>query len=423
MTLLGSRRERSRLIFNLALSVVVAIGRAFLCLLRTEVTGCSVRASALVGAWSYKVCATTLVLCGTFLADTFGGGNDAMRKKRTVPLNLTVFTLALLCLRAEVRAEIKPEQDHVTSGKDVGKRNAKSLASVRDRAQRRSDSRTPRTRLRERARRFEPYIAAASQKHGVDPRVLWTIAYLESRFRPEAVSPADARGLMQFMPGTARRFKLNNPHDGVASVDAAARYVKELTDQFGPRLDLVLAGYNAGESAVECYRSGRTLRIASGKVINRRGIKTNGVPPYKETLAYVKRGQVIFARLTSAGVFTPELIAGVRRLEPVAMNIALNERAMIDGELDKSGVIGPAVLFSGIKESGIGAQPRLRDGRNAPKSVGFETVFFDVHSGTRYLVNDGKIGKALPMVEGTDLVLTGRNQHVTKSFYVGMDGN
>ena len=105
--------------------------------------------------------------------------------------------------------------------------------------------------MRERARLFEPYIAAAARKHGVDPRVLWTIAYLESRFRPEAVSPASARGLMQFMPGTARRFKLTNPHDSIASIDAAARYVKELTDQFGPRLDLVLAGYNAGESAVE----------------------------------------------------------------------------------------------------------------------------------------------------------------------------
>jgi len=423
MTLLGSRRERSRLIFNLALSVVVAIGRAFLCLLRTEATD-SVSASVLVGAWSYKVCASTFVVRGTRVADTFVEAIGLMRKKRTLPLNLTVFTLALVCLRAEVKAEIKPEQDHPTTGTEGGNRDATSLANVRDRIQGSPRSRTPRARLRERARRFEPYIAAASRRHGVDPRVLWTIAYLESRFRSEAVSPASARGLMQFMPGTARRFNLRNPHDSIASIDAAARYVKELTNQFGPRLDLILAGYNAGESAVECYRSGRTLRTSKGKVINRRGIRTNGVPPYKETLAYVKRGQVVFARLTSARVFTPELTEGVLLLEPVAMNIKVSERAMIERELEKAGV-GPTVLFSGRKESGIGAEASIMDRPNTvgPTNGGFETVFFDVHSGTRYLVNDGKIGKALPSVDGTELVLTGRNQHVTKSLYVGVDGN
>ena len=80
---------------------------------------------------------------------------------------------------------------------------------------------------------YEPFIAAAARKHGVDPRVLWTIAYLETRFRPELVSPARARGLMQFMPGTARRFNLTNPHDGPAAIDAAARYVKEMVGEFG----------------------------------------------------------------------------------------------------------------------------------------------------------------------------------------------
>jgi len=227
-----------------------------------------------------------------------------MTLKRTLPLNLTVFALAAVLLRAEAKAEIKVELDHKARGKDARDRHGKGRASVRNRGHSGSHPRTLRKGLRERARLFEPYIAAAARKHGVDPRVLWTIAYLESRFQPGAVSPAAARGLMQFMPGTARRFKLTNPHDSVAPIDAAPGYVKELTDQFGPRLDLVLAAYNAGESAVECYRTGRTLRASSGKVINRRGIKTNGIPPYKETVAYVKRGQFVFARLAAAGVFT-----------------------------------------------------------------------------------------------------------------------
>jgi len=230
---------------------------------------------------------------------------------------------------------------------------------------------------------------------------------------------------MQFMPGTARRFKLTDPHDSIASIDAAARYVKELTDQFGPRLHLVLAGYNAGESAVECYRSGRTLRTSSGKVINRRGIKTNGIPPYKETVAYVKRGQFVFTRLGAAGVFTPELIASVRQLEPMEINIAVNDQAMIDRELQRMGVVGPTLLFSGITQSGIGEQVKTeRLNETVTRRVKVETVFFDVHSGTRYLVSEGEIVKPLPTLKGDDEVLTERNQrHVTKSFYVGMGGN
>lgn len=348
-----------------------------------------------------------------------------MRKRIAVPVNLTVFALAAMLLRAEVRAEIKLEQDHASRGKGARSRKSNGLESVRNRGHSGSHRRTLRSRLRERARLFEPYIADAARKHGVDPRVLWTIAYLESRFRPEAVSPASARGLMQFMPGTARRFKLADPHDSIASIDAAARYVKELTDQFGSRLDLVLAGYNAGESAVECYRSGRTLRTSSGKVINRRGIKTDGIPPYKETVAYVKRGQLVFTRLSAAGVFTPELIGSVRQLGPMEIKIAVNDQARIDRELQMMGVVSPRLLFSGITQSGIGEQVKTeRLNETVTKRVKVETVFFDVHSGTRYLVSEGEIVKPLPALEGDDEVLTERNQrHVTKSFYVGLGGN
>ena len=348
-----------------------------------------------------------------------------MRKKISLPVNLTVFALAAMLLRAEVKAEIKLERDHASRGEGARSRKSNGLASVRNRGHSGSHRRTLRSRLRERARLFEPYIADAARKHGVDPRVLWTIAYLESRFRPEAVSPASARGLMQFMAGTARRFKLSDPHDSIASIDAAARYVKELTDQFGQRLDLVLAGYNAGESAVECYRSGRTLRTSSGKVINRRGIKTNGIPPYKETVAYVKRGQLVFTRLGAAGVFTPELIGSVRQLEPMEIKIAVNDQVRIDRELQMMGVVSPTLLFSGITQSGIGEQVKTeRLNETVTKRVKVETVFFDVHSGTRYLVSEGEIVKPLPTLKGDDEVLTERNQrHVTKSFYVGMGGN
>ena len=170
---------------------------------------------------------------------------------------------------------------------------------------------------RTRAARYEPVIAAAARRHGVDPRVLWTIAYLETRFRPQLVSPARAAGLMQFIPSTARRFGLSNPFDPVASIDAAARYVKFLSRQFGGRLDLVLAGYNAGEGAVAAFRDGRTLRLANGRVINPRGLRTGGVPPYRETRGYVESGRTIFAGLAVRGAFG-RVDAAPGRSEPAA---------------------------------------------------------------------------------------------------------
>src|SRR5688572_21070803 len=76
--------------------------------------------------------------------------------------------------------------------------------------------------VNKRAQPFELLIIAAANRHNVDPNLLWTIAYLESRFRPYAISYKDGRpcafGLMQFTPTTARRFSLTNPFDPRESV-------------------------------------------------------------------------------------------------------------------------------------------------------------------------------------------------------------
>ncbi|MGH9960567.1 MAG: lytic transglycosylase domain-containing protein, partial [Pyrinomonadaceae bacterium] len=184
-----------------------------------------------------------------------------MQIKRHLPLNLTVLALAAVLWQAEANAQTIQTKEVRPRSKGVTDRSPKRRDGV---SKRRHLRIRQFSRMRERARMYEPFIAAAARKHGVDPRVLWTIAYLETRFRPELVSPARARGLMQFMPGTARRFNLTNPHDGPAAIDAAARYVKELVGEFGGRLDLVLASYNAGEGAVDCYRTGRTIRTSAG---------------------------------------------------------------------------------------------------------------------------------------------------------------
>jgi hypothetical protein len=152
-----------------------------------------------------------------------------------------------------------------------------------------------------RARRYEPSIVEAASRHGVDARLLWVIAYLETRFNPALVSSKGARGMMQFMPNTARRFGLSDPHDPVAAIDAAAKYARHLGRRFN-RADLVLAAYNAGENAVEAYLTGRSIK-AGGKVINPKRVSTGGLPPYTETRGYVTTGLRLLKYLGQTGIF------------------------------------------------------------------------------------------------------------------------
>lgn len=141
--------------------------------------------------------------------------------------------------------------------------------------------------LQERSRQLDPLILESAKRYGIDPRILSSVCFTESRYRLDAISPKGARGLMQFMPDTARRYGLQDPHDPRAAIDAGARYLRDLLVRFNGRLDLALAAYNAGEGTVESFRTGRPLRLTSGRIINPRGLITGGVPPYAETKQYV----------------------------------------------------------------------------------------------------------------------------------------
>lgn len=159
---------------------------------------------------------------------------------------------------------------------------------------------------RQRAKVYEPFIATTAQRYNIDPHLLWTIAYLESRFRTDAVSYKNGKpcgyGIMQFTISTARRYGLTNPHDPRESIDAAGRYMRDLQTRFGPRLDLILAAYNAGEGTVEAFRDGKTLVLPNNKIINPRGLRTGGVPPYSETRQYVARGGMMYAEITRKAI-------------------------------------------------------------------------------------------------------------------------
>jgi len=154
-----------------------------------------------------------------------------------------------------------------------------------------------------RAEFFEKEIAEVARKEGVDPLLLWAIAYNETRFRPWLRSPKNAQGLMQFMPATATRFGLSDPYEPTSSLQAAARYVKYLSELFGGRLESILAAYNSGEGTVLAYLQGKSI-LSNGKLINPSARRTiGGVPPYRETSNYVSQGLRIYRWLEAQGKF------------------------------------------------------------------------------------------------------------------------
>jgi soluble lytic murein transglycosylase-like protein len=171
------------------------------------------------------------------------------------------------------------------------------------------------TEARQRARLYEPLIASAAARYNIDPRLLWTIAFLESRFRQGAISYKDGKpcayGMMQFTAPTAARYGLKDPHSASEAIDAAARYVRDLQERFGAREDLILAAYNAGEGTVESFRDGKRLVLSNKKIINPAGIRTGGVPPYLETREYVARGKLVYQNISGEGLVARRVSATV----------------------------------------------------------------------------------------------------------------
>ena len=113
----------------------------------------------------------------------------------------------------------------------------------------------------------EKLANAAAAKYGLPPSLVRSVMKAESGFQPRAVSSKGAIGLMQLMPGTAQSLGVN-PYDPAQNVDAGTRYLRELLEKYHGLLRHALAAYNAGPEAVE---------------------KHGGVPPFAETLDYIRR--------------------------------------------------------------------------------------------------------------------------------------
>lgn len=115
----------------------------------------------------------------------------------------------------------------------------------------------------------DSYIVDSSRRWGVDPLLIYSQMHQESTFKPTALSPKGASGLMQLMPATARRFGVDRIYDPKQNIEGGVRYMRWLLETFNGDVVLALAGYNAGEGAVMKY-----------------GWQ---VPPYRETQEYVRR--------------------------------------------------------------------------------------------------------------------------------------
>jgi soluble lytic murein transglycosylase-like protein len=167
---------------------------------------------------------------------------------------------------------------------------------------------------RNRHTEFDRIIDRYAAKYGVDPVLVRAVIQVESDFNPRCVSNKGARGLMQLMPETAKRYGVKQVHDPEDNIQGGVRYLADLLEMFANDLPRTLAAYNAGEGAVRRYA---------------------GIPPYSETMTYVKRALTVYygspygqatgfagrrAKKTLTGGF------GAQVLQPIAAAVTPNMR-------------------------------------------------------------------------------------------------
>jgi len=127
---------------------------------------------------------------------------------------------------------------------------------------------------------FRELIEAASAQYKVDADLIASVIAVESNFEPKAISRRDARGLMQLLPETAARLGVRDVFDPKENINAGTRYLSDLLRRYDNNLALALAAYNAGPEKVEKFGS---------------------VPPYAETISYVRRVKRAYENTKSGG--------------------------------------------------------------------------------------------------------------------------
>jgi soluble lytic murein transglycosylase-like protein len=122
--------------------------------------------------------------------------------------------------------------------------------------------------MQQRAAQYEAIIRKVAARHGLEPKLVSAVIRVESCYDRRAVSRSGARGLMQLMPGTARDLGVHDSFDPEQNIDGGVRYLARMLARFDQDVRLGLAAYNAGPETVEAFQ---------------------GVPPFPDTVSYVKR--------------------------------------------------------------------------------------------------------------------------------------
>jgi soluble lytic murein transglycosylase-like protein len=159
---------------------------------------------------------------------------------------------------------------------------------------------------------YRDLVESAAKRYHVDADLISSVIATESNFNAKAVSRKNARGLMQLMPQTATLLGVRNVFDPQENIDAGTRYLGNLLQRYQNDLALALAAYNAGPERVQQY--GR-------------------VPPFAETISYVRRVQKTYQKnKSSAGKSTGNKLAALDLLGRVAATSGKENTARNPGE-------------------------------------------------------------------------------------------
>ena len=127
--------------------------------------------------------------------------------------------------------------------------------------------------------RYDDVIAEAARKNNLSFHLLKALIHVESYFNPYAISKKGAMGLMQIMPENLEQLNIKHPFDPRENVMGGASHLKDMMERFDGKLELALAAYNAGPSAVEKY---------------------SAIPPYRETQEYVHKVMILYKKYKDA---------------------------------------------------------------------------------------------------------------------------